>query len=103
MSNPWGWDIRPAHMPPSPGGGYTPGSHNADADREMAVKELAKNVMVDFVQMKAFVENPLILSEGQGIYVIDVDGNRFIDGLSGTFCLNLGHGNTALADAGAKQ
>jgi adenosylmethionine-8-amino-7-oxononanoate aminotransferase len=67
------------------------------------VKELAKNVMVDFVQMKSFVEDPLVLREGQGIYVTDVDGKRFIDGLSGTFCLNLGHGNTALADAGSRQ
>jgi len=33
--------------------------------------------------------------------VIDVDGARYIDGLSGTFCANLGHANRALADAGA--
>ena len=67
------------------------------------MKDLARNVMVDFVQMKRFVEDPLILSSGEGIRVVDVDGRRYIDGLSGTFCANLGHGNKALADAGSEQ
>ena len=47
------------------------------------MKELARHIMVDFLPMKEFAENPLILTEGQGIYVTDVDGRRFIDGLSG--------------------
>ncbi len=67
------------------------------------MKELARHVMVDFVQMKQFVEDPLILSSGEGIRVTDVDGKRYIDGLSGTFCANLGHGNRVLAEAGARQ
>jgi len=67
------------------------------------MKELARHVMVDFLPMKTFADDPLILTEGQGIYVTDVDGNRYIDGLSGTFCVNLGHGNHALADAAARQ
>ena len=67
------------------------------------MKELARHIMVDFLPMKPFAEDPLILTEGDGIYVTDVDGKRYIDGLSGTFCVNLGHGNRALAEAGAKQ
>lgn len=67
------------------------------------MKEYARNMMVDFTQMKSFSENPLVLAEGKGIYVTDVDGKRYIDGLSGTFCVNLGHGNAALADAAASQ
>jgi len=59
--------------------------------------------MVDFMQMKGFAENPLILTSGDGIHVTDVDGRRFIDGLSGTFCASLGHGNERLAEAGAAQ
>ena len=47
-----------------------------------AMKELARHIMVDFLPMKEFAENPLILTEGQGIHVTDVDGRRFIDGLS---------------------
>ena len=67
------------------------------------MKELARHIMVDFLPMKEFAENPLILTEGQGIHVIDVDGRRFIDGLSGTFCVNLGHGNKRLAEAASRQ
>jgi adenosylmethionine-8-amino-7-oxononanoate aminotransferase len=59
--------------------------------------------MIDFMQMKAFAEDPLILTEGDGIWVTDVDGRRYIDGLSGTFCLNLGHNNRALIEAGSRQ
>ncbi|MGH7265107.1 MAG: aspartate aminotransferase family protein [Candidatus Rokuibacteriota bacterium] len=67
------------------------------------MKELARHLMVDFIPMKPFAEDPLILTEGRGIRVTDVDGRRYIDGLSGTFCVNLGHGNAALARAAARQ
>jgi adenosylmethionine-8-amino-7-oxononanoate aminotransferase len=60
-------------------------------------------VMVDFTQMKAFSEDPLILAEGDGIRVRDVDGRSYIDGLSGTFCMSLGHGNARIVEAATKQ
>ncbi len=59
--------------------------------------------MVDFMQMKAFARDPLVLTEGAGIRVRDTRGDWYIDGLSGTFCANLGHGNRRLAEAGAWQ
>jgi adenosylmethionine-8-amino-7-oxononanoate aminotransferase len=67
------------------------------------MKELARHIMVDFLPMKDFAEDPLVLTEGRGIHVIDVDGRRYIDGLSGTFCVNLGHGNRRLAEAASRQ
>lgn len=67
------------------------------------MKELARHLMVDFLPMKSFAEDPLILTEGRGIHVTDVDGRRYVDGLSGTFCVNLGHGNRALAEAASRQ
>jgi adenosylmethionine-8-amino-7-oxononanoate aminotransferase len=60
-------------------------------------------VMIDFTQMKAFSEDPLILTEGDGIRVRDVDGRWYVDGLSGTFCMSLGHGNARVIEAAAKQ
>lgn len=62
-----------------------------------------RTTMVDFMQMKSFAEDPLVLTAGEGIRVIDVAGHRYIDGLSGTFCARLGHGNAILAYAGAAQ
>ena len=59
--------------------------------------------MIDFTQMQAFSEDPLILTEGDGIRVRDVDGRWYIDGLSGTFCMSLGHGNARVVEAASKQ
>jgi adenosylmethionine-8-amino-7-oxononanoate aminotransferase len=59
--------------------------------------------MIDFTQMKAFGEDPLILSEGDGIRVRDTDGRWYVDGLSGTFCMSLGHGNARIVDAATNQ
>jgi adenosylmethionine-8-amino-7-oxononanoate aminotransferase len=59
--------------------------------------------MVDFAQMKSFSADPLILSEGDGVRVKDVDGRWYFDGISGTFCMSLGHGNRRVVDAARDQ
>ena len=65
--------------------------------------EDVRRVMVDFTQMKAFSDDPLILTEGDGIRVRDVDGRWYVDGLSGTFCMSLGHGNARVVEAATRQ
>jgi len=55
---------------------------------------LARHLMVDFNQMKTFVEDPLVLDRGEGIRVTDTAGRSYIDGLSGVFTTSLGHANT---------
>ena len=60
-------------------------------------------VMVDFTQMKSFGQAPLILERGNGICVTDVFGQTYIDGLSGVFTVNLGHGVQELIDVAAEQ
>ncbi|MFN8661080.1 MAG: aspartate aminotransferase family protein [Thermomicrobiales bacterium] len=69
---------------------------------EQAAPETSQ-VMVDFVQMKSFGDDPLILESGQGIRVTDVFGKTYIDGLSGVFTVNLGHGIDELIDVAAAQ
>jgi adenosylmethionine-8-amino-7-oxononanoate aminotransferase len=44
-----------------------------------------------------------ILTEGKGIWVTDVDGNRFIDALAGLWLVNVGHGRAEIGEAIAKQ
>ncbi|MDP7599507.1 MAG: aminotransferase class III-fold pyridoxal phosphate-dependent enzyme, partial [Acidimicrobiales bacterium] len=44
-----------------------------------------------------------IIERGDGCYLWDTDGNRYLDGLAGLFCVNIGHGRTDLATAAAKQ
>ena len=42
---------------------------------------------------------PLIVERGEGIYIYDVDGNRYIDGISGMYFRNTGHGREEIARA----
>lgn len=53
--------------------------------------------------MKSFGQNPLILESGKGIRVTDVFGKTYIDGLSGVFTVNLGHGIEEIVDIAAAQ
>lgn len=45
----------------------------------------------------------LVIERGEGCYVYDVDGNRYLDGLAGLFCTNIGHGRSDITAAAAKQ
>jgi adenosylmethionine-8-amino-7-oxononanoate aminotransferase len=47
-------------------------------------------------------EVPIIV-RGEGCYVYDEHGNRYLDGLSALFCVNIGHGRADLVQAGADQ
>ena len=51
----------------------------------------------------AGAKGPLIIAEGDGAWVTDVEGNRYLDGLSGQWCVNAGYGRARLADAAAAQ
>jgi putrescine aminotransferase len=44
-------------------------------------------------------QGPKILVEGHGIYVKDLEGRQFIDGLAGLWNVNVGHGRTEIGDA----
>nr|WP_233451754.1 aspartate aminotransferase family protein [Rubrobacter xylanophilus] len=45
---------------------------------------------------------PVIVS-GEGCYVTDAEGNRYIDGLAGLFTTQVGHGRSELAEAASRQ
>jgi taurine-pyruvate aminotransferase len=46
---------------------------------------------------------PLVIAEGDGAWVTDIDGNRYLDGLSGQWCVQVGYGRRRLAQAAAEQ
>lgn len=48
-------------------------------------------------------EDLLIIDRGEGCYVWDTDENRYLDGLAGLFCTNIGHGRADLAAVALKQ
>ncbi|MEH6990791.1 aspartate aminotransferase family protein [Cytobacillus firmus] len=47
--------------------------------------------------------SPMIAQSGEGSWFTDMDGNRYLDGVSGLWCLNLGHGRKEIAEAAAEQ
>jgi adenosylmethionine-8-amino-7-oxononanoate aminotransferase len=44
-----------------------------------------------------------VIVRGEGPYIWDAQGKRYLDGLAGLFVSQLGHGRTELADAASKQ
>ena len=46
---------------------------------------------------------PVVLSEGHGAWVVDVDGRRYLDCLAGYSALNFGHSNERLVKAATAQ
>ena len=44
-----------------------------------------------------------IITRAEGCYVYDEHGKRYLDGLSGLFCVNAGHGRSELGEAAARQ
>jgi 4-aminobutyrate--pyruvate transaminase len=48
-------------------------------------------------------EGPLVITRGEGVYVYDDAGNRYIEGMSGLFCASLGFSEERLVEAAARQ
>ncbi|HKF73119.1 MAG TPA: aspartate aminotransferase family protein [Stellaceae bacterium] len=57
--------------------------------------------MTNLVQHAA--EGPLIVSRGDGIYIVDDQGRRYIEGVSGLWSVTLGFHNERLAQAAYRQ
>ena len=48
-------------------------------------------------------QGSLILERGDGVFVYDVDGRPYIEGMAGLWCNALGHGREELVEAAAEQ
>lgn len=46
---------------------------------------------------------PMIAEDGEGAWFTDTDGHRYLDGVSGLWCLNIGHGQEEIVQAAAEQ
>ena len=45
----------------------------------------------------------LVVAESEGCYVYDSDGNKYLDGIAGLWCVNVGYGRDEIAQAMADQ
>ena len=64
-----------------------------------------RHLWMHFTRMGAYddAHEIPILTRGEGCYVWDEHDNRYLDGLSALFCVNIGHGRADIAQAGADQ
>jgi adenosylmethionine-8-amino-7-oxononanoate aminotransferase len=70
-----------------------------------ALQEAAKrNLWLHFTRHSSYAgsEIPMIV-RGEGQYVFDQHGKRYLDGLAGLFVSQIGHGRADVAEAGARQ
>src|SRR5450631_2529648 len=76
------------------GNGSEPGLQNAARD----------HLWMHFSRLSSYqdADIPMIV-RGDGPYVYDSRGKRYIDGLSGLFVVQVGHGRVELAEAAFKQ
>jgi adenosylmethionine-8-amino-7-oxononanoate aminotransferase len=44
-----------------------------------------------------------VMVKSEGVYVWDSNGNKYLDGIGGLWCVNIGHGRAEIADAMAEQ
>ncbi|MEV0159508.1 adenosylmethionine-8-amino-7-oxononanoate aminotransferase [Nonomuraea fuscirosea] len=68
------------------------------------LKAAQDNLWLHFTRHSAYdtSEIPTIV-RGEGSYVYDIHGKRYLDGLAGLFVVQVGHGRQELAEAAAKQ
>jgi len=48
-------------------------------------------------------QTPMVMVEGRGATLIDSDGNEYVDGMAGLWCVNVGYGQERLVEAAARQ
>jgi adenosylmethionine-8-amino-7-oxononanoate aminotransferase len=62
------------------------------------------HLWMHFTRLSSYQDNPVpMIVRGDGCYVWDSAGRRYLDGLSALFVVQTGHGRQELADAAAKQ
>jgi adenosylmethionine-8-amino-7-oxononanoate aminotransferase len=69
------------------------------------LQEMARrHLWMHFTRLSAYEEAEVpIIVRGEGCYVFDEHGKRYLDGLSALFCVNIGHGRADIAQAGVEQ
>lgn len=71
-------------------------------DSELAVKKDQKYLWHNITPYSE-KNPPMIAASASGSWITDIQGNRFLDGMSGLWCVNVGYGRKELAEAAYNQ
>lgn len=75
-----------------------------DIDASTLSKSARDHLWMHFTQMSSFADREVpVIVRGDGPYIWDAHGRRYLDGLAGLFAVQVGHGRTELAEAAARQ
>ncbi|HET6443255.1 MAG TPA: aspartate aminotransferase family protein [candidate division Zixibacteria bacterium] len=69
------------------------------SNEEYLSEKYLKHMVLDFVQMHHFMREPLVFDHGEDIWVWDVKGEKYLDGISGVWVTSLGHSNKRVIEA----
>jgi adenosylmethionine-8-amino-7-oxononanoate aminotransferase len=76
----------------------------SDKSSQALSEEARRHLWMHFTRLGSFDDHEVpIIARGDGCYVEDVNGTRYLDGLSGLFTVQVGHGRSELADAARAQ
>src|SRR5271154_4269549 len=57
-----------------------------------------------FTRMGSYADHEVpVIVRGEGCYVFDEHGKRYLDGLAALYCVNVGYGRAEIAEAAAAQ
>jgi adenosylmethionine-8-amino-7-oxononanoate aminotransferase len=67
-------------------------------------EQAKRHLWMHFTRLGSYEHSDVpIIVRGEGCYVYDEHGKRYLDGLSALYCVNVGHGREELGQAAAKQ
>ncbi len=67
-------------------------------------EQAQRHLWMHFTRLGSFADHEVpVITRGEGCYVYDQHGKRYLDGLSGLFTVQVGHGRTELAEAARAQ
>jgi adenosylmethionine-8-amino-7-oxononanoate aminotransferase len=77
---------------------------SSDLTPETLEARARRHLWLHFTRMSSYQGNDVpVIVRGSGQYVYDSRGKRYLDGLSGLFVSQIGHGRAEVAEAGAHQ
>jgi 4-aminobutyrate---pyruvate transaminase len=69
----------------------------------LAVRDI-ETLVHPYMNLAAFRDTgPIIIDRGEGVWIYDVEGKGYIDGMAGLWCTALGYGNDELVEAASTQ
>src|SRR5436305_11105722 len=88
----------------APGAPGSAGPAIKGAGESRLQRDAKRHLWMHFTRMGSYAhaEVPVIV-RGEGCYVYDEHGKRYLDGLSALYCVNIGHGRAEIAEAAARQ